>query len=103
MYRLSDYKHFQEANRQLYYEMKTNPTLKASIEAAYPGTFDHVSPGTRGRFSGKAPTGLLWHHHEQIGGLLQLVDAADHNSRHKDYHPTGKGGRYRWGGGGDCR
>ncbi|TDM05885.1 MAG: Rhs-family protein [Ideonella sp. MAG2] len=103
MYRASDYKHFQEANRQLYYKMKADQALKSSIESKYPGTFDHVSPGKRGAFSGKAPPGLTWHHHEQVGGLLQLVDTTDHNSRHKDYHPTGRGGRNKWGGGSGCR
>jgi len=103
MYHGTDYRHFQESNRQLYYQMKADPSLKASIESKYPGTFDHVSPGKRGSFSGKAPKDLTWHHHGQVGGLLQLVDSADHNARHKDYHPTGKGGRNKWGGGTLCR
>ena len=103
MYRMSDYKHFQESNRQLYYQMKNDPALRAKIEAKYPGTYDHVSPGKRGAFSGKPPPNLTWHHHERVGGLLQLVDRNDHNSRHKDFHPSGKGGRGAWGGGSGCR
>ena len=103
MYRLSDYKHFQESNRQLYYQMKNNPSLMAQIESKYPGTFAHVSPGKRGAFKGTAPASLTWHHHENVGGLLQLVDSKDHNSRHKDYHPSGRGGRNKWGGGSICR
>jgi len=103
MYHESDYRHFQEANRQLYYQMKADPFYKANIESQYPGTFDHVSPGKRGAFSGVAPPKLTWHHHERVGGLLQLVGKNDHNIRHKDYHPSGKGGRNKWGGGSSCR
>ena len=103
MYRMSDGRHFQEANRQLYYQMKNDPQFKAAIEAKYPGTFDKVSPGRRGAFPRTAPPDLTWHHHEKVGGLLQLVDQADHNARHKDYHPTGRGGRNTWGGGSKCR
>ncbi|KQZ44023.1 RHS repeat-associated core domain-containing protein [Duganella sp. Root1480D1] len=103
MYRMSDGRHFQEANRQLYYQMKNDPQFKAAIEAKYPGTFDAVSPGRRGAFPRTAPPALTWHHHEKVGGLLQLVDQADHNARHKDYHPTGRGGRNTWGGGSKCR
>jgi hypothetical protein len=43
-------KHFQEANRQLYYQMKNDPVFKAQIEAKYPGTFEKVSPGKRGAY-----------------------------------------------------
>jgi len=103
MYRMSDGRHFQESNRQLYYQMKNDPQFKAAIEAKYPGTFEAVSPGRRGAFPRTAPPDLTWHHHEKIGGLLQLVDQADHNARHKDYHPTGRGGRNTWGGGSKCR
>ncbi|MFS2134301.1 hypothetical protein ACCD04_30845, partial [Telluria sp. Tellsp131] len=34
---------------------------------------------------------------------LQLVDRADHASRHLDYHANGVGGRNTWGGGTRCR
>ncbi|EAM3410041.1 RHS domain-containing protein [Salmonella enterica] len=107
MYRMSDGKHFQEANRQLYYQMKNDPQFKATLEGKYPGIFEKVSPGKRGAFPRKAPTGIgwetTWHHHERVGGLLQLVDGPDHNSRHLDYHPKGYGGRKTWGGGSGCR
>ncbi|KVQ38128.1 hypothetical protein WK03_32020 [Burkholderia cepacia] len=103
MYRMSDGKHFQEANRQLYYQMKNDPELKASLESKYPGIYEEVSPGKRGAFPREAPTGTSWHHHERVGGLLQLVDSGDHNSRHLDYHPKGYGGRKTWGGGSGCR
>ena len=103
MYRMSDGKHFQEANRQLYYQMKNDPVFKAQIEAKYPGTFEKVSPRKRGAFPRTAPPDLTWHHHEKVGGLLQLVDQVDHNARHKDYHPNGRGGRNTWGGGSGCR
>lgn len=100
---MSDGKHFQEANRQLYYQMKNDPELKASLENKYPGIYEEVSPGKRGAFPREAPTGTSWHHHERVGGLLQLVDSGDHNSRHLDYHPKGYGGRKTWGGGSGCR
>jgi RHS repeat-associated protein len=107
MYRMSDAKHFQEANRQLYYRMKNEPQLKATLESKYPGIAEAVSPGKRGAFPRKAPTGpgweTTWHHHEKVGGLLRLVDGPDHNSRHLDYHPKGHGGRKMWGGGSSCR
>ncbi|CAN7169836.1 RHS domain-containing protein [Acidovorax sp. LjRoot194] len=32
MYRMSDYKHFQESNRQLYYQMKNDPALRAKLK-----------------------------------------------------------------------
>ncbi|MFD1801416.1 RHS repeat-associated core domain-containing protein [Mixta tenebrionis] len=83
MYRMSDGKHFQEANRQLYYQMKNDPQFKATLEGKYPGIFEKVSPGKRGAFPRKAPTGIgwetTWHHHERVAGLLQLVDGPDHN------------------------
>jgi RHS repeat-associated protein len=103
MYRLSDAAHFSEANRQLFYAMKNNPALRASLEARYPGIYEHVSPTRMGTFRGRAFGGTTWHHHGQVGGLLQLVDRADHGSRHLDYHSKGVGGRNTWGGGTGCR
>ncbi len=47
LYRKTDCKHFQDANRQLYHQMNTAPVFKASIESKYPGTFEHVSPKGR--------------------------------------------------------
>jgi RHS repeat-associated protein len=103
MYRLSDPVHFSESNRQLYYAMKNDPTLRSHLEGKYPGIESHVSPTTRGTFRGKAFPGTTWHHHGQVGGLLQLVDMKDHKSRHTDYHAKGVGGRKGWGGGSSCR
>uniref|UniRef100_UPI001F2AFF96 RHS repeat-associated core domain-containing protein n=1 Tax=Enterobacter quasiroggenkampii TaxID=2497436 RepID=UPI001F2AFF96 len=107
MFRMSDGKHFQEANRQLYYKMNNDPLYKAALEEKFPGIFEKVSPGKRGAFPRTAPTGsgweTTWHHHERVGGLLQLVDGPDHNSRHLDYHPKEYGGRKTWGGGSRCR
>ena len=54
MYRMSDGKHFQEANRQLYYQMKNDPELKASLESKYPGIYEEVSPGKRGASAGSS-------------------------------------------------
>jgi RHS repeat-associated protein len=105
----SDPRQFQEANRQLYHQMRNDPALMARIEQSYPGTFEHVTPRRVGEggypesaFSRKPPPGLTWHHHE-MPGLMRLVDRLDHNARHGDYHPTGRGGRAIWGGGSDNR
>lgn len=103
MYRLSDARHFSEANRQLHYAMKNDPSFAAAIESKYPGIGKWVEPTRFQTFRGRPFTGVSWHHHGQVGGLLQLVDAADHNSRHLDYHPGGVGGRNSWGGGSGCR
>uniref|UniRef100_UPI0021D93153 RHS repeat-associated core domain-containing protein n=1 Tax=Pseudomonas sp. RIT-PI-S TaxID=3035295 RepID=UPI0021D93153 len=103
MYKLSDPVHFSESNRQLHYAMKNDEVLRSRLEGKYPGIEAHVSPTTKGTFRGKAFPGTTWHHHGQVGGLLQLVDMKDHKSRHLDYHAKGVGGRKRWGGGGPCR
>lgn len=42
--------------------------------------------------------GLTWHHNDKTG-LLELVDFQDHRSNFSLYHPDGKGGREKWGGG----
>ena len=103
MYRQSDGTHFREANRQLYYRMKNDPTFRANMESRYPGIYREVTPGARGGFRSTSPTGTTWHHHPEVGGNLQLVDRVDHRTRHADYHPKGYGGRNRWGGGTICR
>lgn len=110
MYEASDGRHFQEASRQLYHAMRNDPALMSSVEARYPGTFDHVTPRRLGDdgiplgpVSRQAPPGLTWHHHETVRGLLRLVDQIDHAVRHGDYHPTGRGGRAVWGGGSSAR
>nr|WP_286842965.1 HNH endonuclease [Pseudomonas sp. PGPPP1] len=61
---------------------------------------DQIKLGT---FRGKGFKNTTWHHHGRVGGLLPLVDTADHKNRHNDYHPKGKGGRNIWGGGSPCR
>lgn len=96
MYQMSDERHFQEANRQLYFQMKNDFQFNASLENKYLGIFKEVSLRKRGAFPRKSLTGTTWHHHATVGGLLQLVDQNDHNLRHKDYHPTGCGGRNTW-------
>ncbi|PQO94007.1 type IV secretion protein Rhs [Massilia phosphatilytica] len=103
MYRLTDAEHFSEGNRQLYYAIKNDPALAAALEARYPGISEYVAPTRLGTFRGRAFAGTTWHHHGQVGGLLQLVDRADHASRHLDYHANGVGGRNTWGGGTRCR
>lgn len=57
----------------------------------YPGISEALSPGKRGAFPRKVPTGpgweRTWHDHDTVGGLLLLLDGSDHNSKHLDYHP----------------
>jgi RHS repeat-associated protein len=103
MYRLDDARHFSEGNRQLHYAMKNDPKLASALESRYPGISKWVEPTRLGTFRGRSFSGTTWHHHTRVGGLLQLVDMADHKSRHLDYHPGGKGGRNVWGGGCGCR
>jgi len=104
MFTLSDRAQFQEANRQLFNAMNNDPKLKAALEAKFPGIYAHVSPGARGAFRGTAfGPSTTWHHHPQVGGLLQLVDRSDHKLRFPDYHPKGYGGREKWGGGSKYR
>jgi RHS repeat-associated protein len=103
MYAASDGAHFREANRQLHGEFSRNPSFRACMEQKYPGIAAHVAPGPRGGISDRAPPGTTWHHHPAVPGLLQLVDRADHNSRHNDHHPGGIGGRNTWGGGTSAR
>lgn len=83
--------------------MKNELLLKATPETEYPGISEAVSPGKRGAFPRKVPTGpgweTTWHDHETVGGLLLLLDGPDHNSKHLDYHPKGHGGRKTWGDG----
>ena len=103
MYRLNDARHFSEANRQLHYALKNDPHFAAELESKYPGISKWVAPTNRGTFRQDAFKNTTWHHHGQVGGLLQLVDMKDHRSRHLDYHPNGVGGRNKWGGGKNCR
>lgn len=60
----------------------------------YPQLREWVKNGDMGR----SPTGLTWHHHEDINRLV-LVDRFDHRSNHALYHPTRSGGRDIWSGG----
>jgi RHS repeat-associated protein len=109
----SDSVHFRESNRQLASAMRNDPSLRATLEAAYPSTVGlaerglrdgmPIAPRQRGAIPTDAPAGLTWHHHPEVPGLMQLVDSSDHNTRFPDYHPDGVGGRNRWGGGTSCR
>ncbi len=53
---VSDYKQFQEANRQLNEAFKNNPEFAKMMEQLYPGIIEGVKPGVRGAYSGTAPT-----------------------------------------------
>lgn len=101
-YKLSDAEHFSRANQSLYERMKIDSDFKATLEAKYPGVVQHVQPRADLSFAGTSPPNLTWHHGDNTGSL-QLVDRIDHKTYHKVYHPDGKGGRNKWGGGSACR
>ena len=90
------------ANESLHSRLQSDPEFKKEMLTKYPQAVKDVQPSSTGRFSGKSPTGLTWHHGEEPG-LLRLVDRSDHKAFHKIYHPDGSGGRYKWGGGSNCR
>ena len=99
LFKASDRRQFQEANRQLYNKMNNDPEFRAKLEKIYPNIYKDVSPGKRGRFPGKCPNSLTWHHHPVIAGLMQLVDEEDHLHKSGNYHPNRSGGSKNWGSG----
>ena len=90
----SDAVQFNRANVDFVQKMETNPEFRQDMLNRYPKLNDWLKDGDMSR----SPSGLTWHHHEDINRLT-LVDRADHRSNHALYHPTGKGGRDIWGGG----
>jgi len=90
----SDAVQFNRANVDFVQKMETNPEFRQDMLNRYPKLNDWLKDGDMSRI----PSGLTWHHHEDINRLT-LVDRADHRSNHALYHPTGKGGRDIWGGG----
>ncbi len=101
-YTETDAYQFGKANEALHNKFNTDVEFAARMEAMYPGITQHVSPGPRGAFKVDAPQNTTWHHSD-TPGVLELVDRADHRIYHKIYHPTGTGGRNKWGGGTKCR
>ena len=90
----SDVVLFNRANMDFVKKMGTNPKFRQDMLNRYPKLNDWLKDGDMSR----SPSGLTWHHHEDINSLT-LVDRADHRSTHSLYHPTSKGGRDIWGGG----
>lgn len=90
----SDAAQFNRANVDFVKKMGTNPKFRQDMLNRYPKLNDWLKDGDMSR----SPSGLTWHHHEDINRLT-LVDRADHRSTHSLYHPTSKGGRDIWGGG----
>ncbi len=90
----SDSVQFKRANDALIESMNNDPAFRLNILGRHPELGDWQKNVSR---SG-SPAGFTWHHHEDANRLV-LVDRLDHKSNHALYHPTGKGGRYMWGGG----
>jgi RHS repeat-associated protein len=101
-YTLSDPEHFRLANESMYQRAQVDAEFRQTLQTTYPDVLEHVSPTKSGRFRGSSPPDMTWHHGDSSGSL-QLVDHADHQGYHKIYHPDGKGGRNKWGGGTGCR
>lgn len=100
---ISDTRHFQEANRQLYETFRANSEFAKQMEELYPGINNGIQPRARGSFSPYPPAkGVTWHHNAEREGVLQLVNRSQHKAHgfiQKILHPDGRGGMEIWGGG----
>ena len=101
-YTQSGPEHFRLANESAYQRAQVDAEFLRALQTKYPDVLEHVSPTKSGRFRGSSPPMMAWHHGDSPGSL-QLVDYGDHQGYHKVYHPDGKGGRNKWGGGTGCR
>ncbi|MFW0767450.1 RHS repeat-associated core domain-containing protein [Trabulsiella odontotermitis] len=90
----SDAVQFNRANTEFVNKMNTDPAFRRDMLGRYPQLSEWMKNGDMSR----SPTGLTWHHHEDVNRLV-LVDRLDHRLNHALYHPTGVGGRDIWGGG----
>ncbi|MCH8531599.1 MAG: DUF6531 domain-containing protein [Saccharospirillum sp.] len=100
----NDYHHFQESNKQLYRVMSNDSALANMLEELYPGLMAFVSPGARGKHSGRTPSklGLTWHHSAQEKGTMELIPIGQHQAPgpvQNTLHPNKQGGMEIWGGG----
>jgi hypothetical protein len=100
----SDRTHFQEANRQLYEAMQSDPDFAKQMEEIYPGLTEAIQPGARGAYPRRSPTSadLTWHHDAYRAGSMQLIPRDQHTSPgavQESLHPNRKGGMEIWGGG----
>jgi len=100
---VSDLRHFQAGNQQLYETIVADPVFAGQMETLYPGITRGVQPGPRGAFPRQAPTpDVTWHHHPTREGVLQLVPFEQHTAPgpiQRSFHPNGDGGMENWGGG----
>jgi len=100
---VSDARHFQEANRQLYEAMQADVRFAAQMEELYPGIAKGVAPGPQGAFPRRPPTpDVTWHHNSSREGVLELMRRVEHRSPgpvQQLLHPDGRGGMEVWGGG----
>ena len=84
LYGASNYQQFQLANQVLHNAVQESPALQQFF------TPEQISQIADGILSGQAPDGFTWHHNE-ITGVLQLVDSVVHAA-------TGHtGGQFLWG------
>ena len=86
LYKETDRKQFDYANRELGENIKENKELRETFNERQLEQIKH----------GKTPEGFTWHHSEE-SGKLELVDAETHV---KTGHT---GGRFIWGGGTEMR
>ena len=96
--------HFQEANKQLYQNLSSNPGFQKAFEKHFPGITNFLTPSSNGAFPAKPPIqyGLTWHHNSYTPGLMELIPREHHRSAgivQKNLHPGQKGGMELWGGG----
>ena len=90
----SDKVQFRLANKNLLEQLAKQPAMRKDLLRRHPEMGEWLKkPDMSG-----SPTGYTWHHDDQTG-LLKLVDFGDHEGNHGIYHPDGKGGRAKWGGG----
>jgi RHS repeat-associated protein len=90
----SDAVQFNRANQDFINRMNNDPAYRQQMLRRNPELSEWMKTGNKAG----SPPGHTWHHHEQTNRLV-LVSRKDHQSNHKLYHPTGKGGRDIWGGG----
>lgn len=91
----SDGVQFRMANKTLIERMNTDAAFRKDILSRNPALLEWSK---NPKDLGSSPPGMTWHHNDEVG-KLNLVDRGDHSDNHGMYHPTGAGGRDKWGGG----
>lgn len=81
-YYSSDKVQFRAANKELKNKLENDDAFRKDMYKRHPELADWVDSGRMD----SSPAGFTWHHSEETGKLL-LVDASDHRSNYKIYHP----------------